>query len=500
MEGNSTTKTSLTKNLNKVNFSSSFTLNVDANANIKNILDVESYLYDLKLDTNAGKAQLTGKLGVKVLYIDTDNISNTLTDSQNISESITDASITADSYINASKYSIANTVSNNDGTVKILCDINIAPIMYLSVALPSIDSNFENLIVKKSEISVCALNSVVDSSFNYSVNLETKDDISKILMYKAFFAPESVFSQQGKAVVEGKIFSTLVYETNGEDSEIKEIADSFNLKTSLDLPVDEGDILDLSFIVDPSQENITTENDEDGNTITINHHILVSGATIKNVSIDVLDDMYSTENELELTSTKRDYCNLVECSRFNENISGEIAIEDNESAIEKIVSNLNIVPEITNFYIKDGSLIVEGIISSHAVYLDEFKEYKQKQTELPFIINTKIKMEKLDCVNTDISILDCRTKAKRGTNIELDYVVKISITTYQKQSRDILDNFTLGKALDFSAYDYQIFLAKAGETMWELCKRIKISPDEIVKLNQSLPLIMEGGEKVIIKR
>ena len=49
-------------------------------------------------------------------------------------------------------------------------------------------------------------------------------------------------------------------------------------------------------------------------------------------------------------------------------------------------------------------------------------------------------------------------------------------------------------------YDYQIFIAKQGETMWDLCKRIKISPENISQYNKDLPLVMNGGEKVIIKR
>lgn len=64
----------------------------------------------------------------------------------------------------------------------------------------------------------------------------------------------------------------------------------------------------------------------------------------------------------------------------------------------------------------------------------------------------------------------------------------------------MVDNLSIGKALDFGMFDYQIFIAKPDETMWDLCKRIKINPDEIGKYNPNLPLVMTGGEKVIVKR
>ena len=132
--------------------------------------------------------------------------------------------------------------------------------------------------------------------------------------------------------------------------------------------------------------------------------------------------------------------------------------------------------------------------------MDENKEYKNKSTQLPFIINTKIKLEKLDCLHSSISIEDCKAKAKRGTIVELDYDVEICVCAYVCETKQMIDNFTLLKPLDFGEYDYQIFVAKSGETMWDVCKRIKISLDDICKYNKDLPQLFEGGEKIIVKR
>ncbi len=500
MEDNLFSKTSLTKTLNKLSFNSNFSMNVDSNANIKNILDVESYLYDLKAEAGSGKAVVSGKLGVKVLYIDTDNITNTLTDSQTINETLVDQSITADAYINVSNFTTVNSIVSGEGNLKVGCEVNVMPVMYINLAIPNNASNFENLIVKKSEINTLTLNSIIDSAFDYSVNFETKDAISKILMYNASFASEGAHAEQGKTVVEGKIYSTLIYETAGEESEIKELTDVFNLKTAVEANVDADDILDVNFVLDKSKETILTDNEEDGNIVTVGHKILMQGASFKTLTLDVVDDMFSCENEIEINRTKRDYCHTSNCTRVEESVSGEISIEESESAIDKVVSNLNITPEITNTYIKDGKIMVEGIISSCVVYLDENKEYKYKRAELPFIIDTKIKSEKLGCVHTTISVCDCRVKAKRGTIIELDYSVKICVCEFVVESRELLDNFTLGKPLDFGGFDYQIFIARAGESMWDLCKRIKVKPEDLAVTNPNLPLVMEGGEKVVIKR
>ena len=102
-----------TKNLEKTSFSSTFNIAVDSNVNIKTILNTHAYLYDEKIECGKGKAILTGKLGLNVLYIDTDGISNTLTDSIAISENISDPAITSDGFLNILNNSVVSNVLSN---------------------------------------------------------------------------------------------------------------------------------------------------------------------------------------------------------------------------------------------------------------------------------------------------------------------------------------------------------------------------------------------------
>lgn len=497
-----TIKITYAKNLNKLNFSSLISVPINSNVNVKTILNVDSYIFDEKVECGNGKAIITGKLGVKVLYIDTDNISNIVNDSQSFSETFVDESITSDCFINISNASVVGNVLSSDKTLKINCDVNISPTLYLNLALNTSNSSFENMIVKKNEISTNTIACNVDTSFEYATNIETKENVTKILCYDAYFTPSSLTSYDEYAVVEGKLYSKLLYESASDDeSVIKEICDTFNLKSEINIPNITKDCLtDFNFSIDKSKENISTEIEDGNNIISISHNIKVNGVCIKSISIDLIDDMYSVDNEIEISTSKRDYTKNMQTEFVTDNISGEISLDDNETAIDDIISNININAEITNHYLKDNTLYLEGIISSHIIYIDENKEIKHKPVDLPFVINTKIEIDQLDCIHSCINILDNKIKVKRGTVIELDYSVSIMINIYQKDTKDIIDNMVIGKPLDYSTVDYQIFIAKPNESVWDLCKRIKISPDDISKYNKNLPLIMEGGEKIVIKR
>ena len=322
------------------------------------------------------------------------------------------------------------------------------------------------------------------------------------MCHDAYFAPTSSSVDSDGVLLEGKLYSKLIYETqDGDANTIKELQDVFNIKTQCSVSgLDDDCIPDLSFMLDRSKESITTEIEDGNSVVTIVNNIKVCGVCVKNMSVEVVDDAFCTDCELELNKTNRDYVNQVLQEAINDKVNGEITLNNDETAIEEILSCMNILPEITNYYIKDDKMNFEGIITAHINYLDENKDYKHRQVELPFVVSGKTNLEKFDCVRTDIHVEDCRVKAKRGTIIEMEFCIEILSKIYLKSSCEMIDNVTMGKATNFGMYDYQIFLAKPNETMWDLCKRIKISPDELLKTNKDLPLIMTGGEKIVIKR
>ena len=502
MENNDAIKLSFAKNLDKLNFNTIISVPIDTNVNIKTILNLDSKLTDKKVECGSGKANVSGKIVLNILYVDTDNMTNTITETQTFNESFADNAISADSYLSISNAKVVNSVVSSVGSLKINCEVSVDPILYLNLSMPNNVSSYENMVIKKDLVEASTIADVVNTKFEYSVNLETKDNINKILCYNAYFAPTSTTAYDEYAVVEGKLYSKLLYETQeGEESAVKELCECSSIKTELPMQnLTHENMLDLSFECLATTDNIQTEIEDNNSVLTVTHQIEVAGVVCKTVAIDVVDDIYSTDNEIEPTFATREYNKMSNCEHYTGQINGEISINDGEPAIDAIVANLNIVPEITNIYVKDDVIFIEGIISSQIIYLDETRELKAKQTELPFVANTKIPCSKLDCKHVDIAVTDSKAKAKRGTIIELEYSVFVNICCYDKGSFKMVDNLSIGKALDFSMYDYQIFIAKQDETMWDLCKRIKTTPDALTEYNKNLPPVMLGGERIIIKR
>lgn len=500
-EINNSVKVTYAKSLNKISFNLLSSTPIDANVNIKNIIDINTYVYDTKAECGNAKAILNGKLGIKVLYVDTDNITNTITNSITFNETITDSTITSDCFLNLGNASTINSVLSADGILKINCEVNFTPVAYLNLPIKTqLDS--ENMIVKKKEISCNCICQNISTNFDYSINFETKDVVSKILSVNTYYTNTNATSFDGYMVVEGKLFATIIFESlENDEVVVKQLSDCFNIKC--DVPVDnleKDNFLDLSFALNKFKETVANEKEDDNTVISISNNICVCGIASKNISLDLIDDMYNLDNEISLNYSTREYIKNPTSYCVEELVGNDITLNNDETAIDNLIDNINILPEITNTYIKDNTLFVEGVVSSNALYIDENKELKQKYLELPFVVNTKIKTNTLPVLHSSVCIEDCKTKVKRGTIIEIEYILSLSLCVYEKDSVEIVDDISLGKPLDFSDYDYQIYLSNPNENLWDLCKRTKTTPENLSKYNKNLPLVLTGKEKIIVKR
>lgn len=494
-------KIAFSKALEKQTYNVLISSTIDNNANIKKVINVCAYIFDEKIDCGNGKAVISGKVGIKTVYIDTDNIINSTSSSQSFSETITDTSITSETLIFISERNIVPNIISTEGTLKINCEVLLMPVAHLNLPFNT-NCNYENMIIKKSEVNSFAINKNISSNFDYSISYETKDQILKILHHDVQFSSQSSSCVEEALIIEGKLFSTIIYETiENEETKIKQLTDVFNIKNDISVPgVTNLDKVEIYYDIDKSKESISTDTEEGNNIINIVVNIKVNGVSKKAISAEIIDDMYSVENETELTLSTREYATETSNTTSEHNILGELSLLDTESAIEELISNLNISAELTNSYIKEESLFIEGIITSNIIYLDENKEICCKASETPFIVNTKQQFNNTNHLHIHLNITDCKSKVKRGTVVELEYLLKADIVKHHLTSRTMVDNVTIGKPVTFTNFDYQIYLAKPNETLWELCKRTKTTPELLNELNKDLPPILTGTEKIIIKR
>ena len=172
-----------------------------------------------------------------------------------------------------------------------------------------------------------------------------------------------------------------------------------------------------------------------------------------------------------------------------------------ELNVDEILGMVNTSATITQRLFKDGVITIEGVVSGNLIYLDENKNINHLPTQLPYSINLKQDIQDEICgMQLLATPVSCKCKIKRGSTLMIDYELCVSGSVYTVSQISLIENIKYGKDYDYGDIAFQIYVAQPNENMWELCKRLHITQEQLVEYNKETPTNYVGGEKIVVYR
>ena len=502
MEGNNVIKIAHTANLPTLNIKSQLNINIDSNTHIKQVLNIETCLIDAQIEPMLNKALVKGTIGVKAIYVDTDNMFNTLSDTASFSETINSDYLTADCQINIINSQFVAEFFNDDKTLHLTIDGSIDCFCNLNTGLNAFNSSSDALITKKSVLSTYCCMQTINKTTNYDYDFKLDAKISKMLSCDSKIIVEEAKCYEGYILLSGQIVNTIIYDVEGDGNNIIKInTNQTPFKCEVEANgCDNECVADVNAHINLNSTQITTDIGENDTKFNIEYCIVVNGYIYKNINIDVIEDAYSLNNSVELVRNGYSLCKKMPYFKVNESVDSEITLAD-ELNIEEILGMVNTSASITQHSIKDNGIIVEGVVNGTLLYWDENREIKQLATQLPYSVNIKQEFTEQVCgLNMSVKPISCKCKIKRGNTLMIDYEMCFAGSAYTQTQVELIDNVKYGKTLDYGDIAFQIYIAHPNESAWDLCKRLHITQEQLIEYNKEAPTTYVGGEKIVVYR
>ena len=502
METNNGIKIAHTKNLPTLNIKSQLNISIDSNTHIKQVLNIETCLIDVQIEPMLNKALIRGVLGVKVVYVDMDNMFNSLSNTVNFSETLVSDNIIADSQIIVGNSQFITEFETENQMLHINIEGNLDCFCNLNLAMNIFNPINEYLITKKSVLQACSCVQKINktTSFDYDFKLDAK--INKILSYDSKVIIADTKCYDGYVLLTGEIINTIIYEIESDGNNVIKInTNSTPFKSEVEATLcDEQCVADLKSHINLNDTQITTDINENSTQFNFEYCVVVNGYIYKNVNVDIVEDLYSLDSEVDEIKSKFVLCQKMPYIKLNENVDSEITLSD-EINIDEILGMVSTHCNITQTSIKENSIIVEGVINGNLLYMDENHEIKNLATQLPYSLTIKNDYQGEICgMNLSVVPTNCKCKIKRGNTLMVDYELCLMGTIYTQTNLELIDNVKYGKTLDYGDIAFQIFVAHEGENCWQLCKRLHITQEQLALYNKETPEVYSGGEKVIVYR
>ena len=249
-----------TTNLPTLNFKTQTNLNIDSNAHIKQVLNIEACLIDYTIEPMQHKALIKGNIGIKAIYIDTDNMFNTLADTISFSETINSDTLDSDCQINIIGSQFLSEFDNDEKTLRIEIDGAIDCFCNSNMNINIFNPASNGLISKKSMLSACSCLQKINKSVNFDFRFRLDDKVNKILSYDSKAIIEDCKCYDGYVLINGQIINNISYEIEGDINVIKIYNNSTPFKCEVEASnCDNNCMADMYAYINLNTTQITTD-------------------------------------------------------------------------------------------------------------------------------------------------------------------------------------------------------------------------------------------------
>lgn len=473
------------------------------NVNIGKILCVNAKAYLDNVEILNGEAYYSGEVVFDVLFTDEQGniINQTLT--SNLQGKIENDTLNANmlpiykvEVVNVSIQNASASGLRASATVEITLDCLV------SDEVCSFDLTNENIKVKQETVNVFTAKNSGSATFNVGEEIEIKGQVNKQLLKTATLSIKDVKSGTGYFTVEGDINFSMCYETGTDENKmIKCVNECLPFKEEIEVDdLTKEQTVEIIASLKPNDVVLTLQSEDETKTIyAFSATVGVKYFVLDKQEKDIVVDAYCTTHNLNLISESFNYTKLIQNICENKNIDCELSLQEDQPRVSKILFVCGENVNITNSYIADEKLLVEGIVNANVVYLndEENEEICSVMVENPFKVELNEDVDFVENVFVKTTVKDCMCHVKKGKDLELEFNVGIMASVYSTGQESYLKEVELTEELAQNPYSMQIYFAPKDSSIWDISKQLRVSPDIITSQNPNLTFPLENPEQIV---
>ena len=222
-----------------------------------------------------------------------------------------------------------------------------------------------------------------------------------------------------------------------------------------------------------------------------------SGVFYEQREVPVAVDAFSVNYALNLNFAEDTEYKVEAVKTFTERIFGICATK---SKLDYTCAfKATALPAVEYFYNKENCML-EGVISSLLIY-EQNGEERSTEVSLPFAINlSNLGLTGQDKAQINVAVSGVSVRRKNQDECEAEAVLKIYLCAVKCNSCRYISQLTQGEAINCNQNAISVFIPKRGESLWDVAKKLKMSPQDVTKLNADLTFPLTGKERIVIYR
>jgi len=474
--------------------------NIDAGVEIGKILSVCHNAQVENAEILNGVANFGGMIDVCILYSTIDGEIGTVNSSCPFSSKFEDNTIQVGDKIGI-KVDVEECRIDSvaGGQVRLSCTCNQSAVLILCREVSNVSGGDDSVCIRDDELLVNTFVGEAKETFVVDSELTIKEQVRKVLFSDSQVSVKSIENGVNFVSVGGEVVTRVLYLTENDRFESVYTTETFKEEVELEGATREG-TSEAEAVIKRASVKCEIEELEKGICIKISTPIEINVRSYEERTERVVRDVYSTEKELQISTESFDMTKILSYDTFEAKIDGSLSLDSEQPRVDKLmfVGATNLC--ITNAYLKNDEINVEGITKTNVVYLnDETNSLHSVLIEVPFVVSERANVP---CENANVEtsaiLCDVDVSVKKGREFFFDAKLKVKVCYDCENVGAVISSITEQDDLEEKNCAIEVVFAKAGQTAWDIAKDLRVREELIGMQNPELVFPLEKDENIII--
>lgn len=387
-------------------------------------------------------------------------------------------------------YSVGDIKSEQSGDEYTISAIIDSEVNFFNTIGVSVVERGDNLVTKNEEISVAVPAFRRTAVGDFEGDREYPFEIEAMLSHEERVRVTRVTAQPDVAVIDGEILSEFLFYTKRGEF----IRESLTVPFKYEAECEGGGVETRYFVFgEVLSANYKIENAEEGrlSTVSGNYTLRFTVAAFDIECVSVAVDGFSKTNAIDCERDEIVYSSDLRLCELKTKCFGEAASDKGEDYVVGVIGGSI---DAFDYRKENGKLKPSGLVRAELLVRSKDGTVRQAKAELPFSCE-------FDCDGdpADVEIIPHSFAVKElDEKCVLECELFFTVAYFTTSKIFALTDIRLGDELESDSSAVKIIFVEKGECAWSVCKKARVSEDELYRQNPELRFPTERDSGIVI--
>lgn len=446
-----------------------------------------------------GEVRVNGKVVTRVIFLDEFDSFNSEERTDTFSERVILKNSAAVS-VSAAAVVLESSVSDSAGqSVEVDTVVDLVILGLLEKEIKFVSGISGQAEVRREKVKIATFERAIEEKFSADEKFELDKNCAGVLGVDCSACVRDIYVDDGKVTVKGTVSANIITIKSSETTTMTNAIHEFDFSKTIHLQ--ELTAEDVVFgTVAVAGVTIRAEN-KGKPELNMEIDLVFNGHIVVTRQVEYVSDAFSSDFALNFTNASAEHVNAFPQINIVADVEGNMAMPANSAYIARVLTTKGARITGVNLGVTDSKVTIEGVLVANVVYECEEKQIHSHIAEVPF--NTTVRVEGVNSgfsIQAAVSIVSCYIKGRRGKELMVDAKLGVSLSVTEARTCELTADITQGEARVRDDSAIVIYMVEAGETLWDVAKRISMPTVEILAQNPNCEKGVAAGDKIFIYR